>query len=376
MILQLSVENFKSINKRIIFSMVATHDELHDDYLKKVNNHFILPSSIIIGTNGAGKSNLFLALKYLQTLLKSGEISSFYPHKLSEKNQPTQIDVQFLVDNKRVFYGIDVVSNQVVNEFLYLFDDNEEKIIFDRDFENYGQNNFSEVIKKHSSSNKILLSLLNQFSNDEFVKKVYNFLTEQIVIVSTNEHEEFDLFQQSVKTFKKDKNQLMITELLSNVNIGIKKFYLKNDKIIVSYENLELDLLEESTGTKKLFSLLVLLNEILKNGKIIIFDELEKNLHLALIKYFIYLFNEKSINSKNAQLIFTTHNSSLLDLSTFRRDQVWFMEKNLKEMNTECYSLYNILNVEQNENIEKGYILGKYGATFKFIQGGVGIYEK
>ncbi len=376
MILQLSVENFKSINKKVIFSMVATNDELHRDYIIEESNHKVLPSSIIIGTNGAGKSNLFLSLKHLQTLLIAGEVSSYYPHKLNEINRPTQIDIQFIMNNKRVFYGIDFTNDQVVNEFLYLFDDDSEVTIFDRDLENYEQNAFDEIIKKHSSGKKVFLSLLNQYCDDEFIKSVYNYLTNQVVIISSYEHEEVDLFQQSVDMFKENNDMIMVTKLLSNIDIGIKKFYLKDNQIIVNYDNMELNLVEESIGTKKLFTLLVLFNEILTNGKIIIIDEFEKNLHLAIIKYFINLFNEKSINTNNAQLIFTTHNSSLLDLSIFRRDQIWFMEKNLKGMNTECYSLYNIMNVSQNENIEKGYILGKYGATFKLNKYGVGIYEE
>jgi len=377
MLLQLSVENFKSIHEQVIFSMSATKDELHENYKRVHNDYRVLPSSIIMGTNGAGKSNLFLAIKYLQLLLKEDNKDiPVYPHLLSEDNKPTQIDVQFIIDERRIVYGIDVLYNQVVSEFLYIFDHNKQIIIFEREDENYQFNplyedKFNNINKKYGSQSNLFLSILSQFSDVSIIYQTYLFLTKNIKVLLSIPTEEESLFHQSIDTFKDLDNQNLIQQLMTKLDIGIIGFEYKKDELMIKYENMEINLLEESTGTKKLFTLLVILSEALNEGKVVLIDELEKHLHHALVQYFINLFNDVKINNKNAQLIFSTHDSSLLDLNQFRRDQIWFMEKNLKTMSTVCYSLYNIKDVKLTEDVKKGYILGKYGATYHFKHGGV-----
>lgn len=380
MLLQLAVENFKSIQKPIVFSMLATKDELHEIYKRQLSDYMVLPTAIIMGTNGAGKSNLFLAIKYLQSLLKNDEdIIPVYPHLLSEKEKPTQIDVQFMIDGKRAVYGVDVSSNQVVSEFLYVFEKDQLVVIFEREDDNYQFNQsyeiiFSEICQKYGSNQKLLLPLLNQYTDINMINQTFHFLTEDLVVILAKKTD--DNILEAIEKFKVLENHKPINELLKKIDIGIKSFEVKNDEIMVIYENMNIKLSDESTGNQKLFSLLVLLDDALTKGKVIIFDEFEKHLNHALVQYFIHLFNDVNINNKNAQLIFSTHHTSLLNLSQFRRDQVWFMEKNLKTMTTECYSLYNIEDVNINENIEKGYILGKYGATYQFKHGGVKINGK
>ena len=130
----------------------------------------------------------------------------------------------------------------------------------------------------------------------------------------------------------------------------------------ILYEEFETDLIsEESTGIKKLFGLLCPFIDIMVNGKVLVCDELESNLHesllFGLVKQFI-----TTHGSKPAQLIFTTHETGLLNLDLFRRDQIWFAENKSSDRSTDLFSLTEIKNVRKDENFGKGYIAGKYGA--------------
>ena len=130
----------------------------------------------------------------------------------------------------------------------------------------------------------------------------------------------------------------------------------------VIYDHFETDLLtEESVGIKKLFEVICPIIDIIQNGKILICDEFEMGLHESIVHYIIETFH-KAKQDKFAQLIFTTHDTSLLDTDIFRRDQIWFTEMKRQERATDLYSLAEIKNVRKTENLEKGYISGKYGA--------------
>ena len=122
-----------------------------------------------------------------------------------------------------------------------------------------------------------------------------------------------------------------------------------------------LDLNEESLGTKQLFWLSPILKEVFGKGKTMVIDELDRSLHPFLVQFLVELFHTPEINQTNAQLIFTTHDTTLLSLDTFRRDQIYFVEKDPYTAATELYSL-DEFSVRKNENIEKGYLLGRYGA--------------
>ena len=130
----------------------------------------------------------------------------------------------------------------------------------------------------------------------------------------------------------------------------------------VVYEKFETDLMtEESSGIRKLFEIVCPIIDILQKGKILICDEIEYGLHESIVQYIVKSFNKVNKDSA-AQLIFTTHDTSLLDLSIFRRDQIWFTQLN-EDRATDLYSLLEIKNVRKSENISKGYVDGKYGAV-------------
>ena len=132
-------------------------------------------------------------------------------------------------------------------------------------------------------------------------------------------------------------------------------------KHIIDNNLYEFDILEESLGTQVVFSLIPVIKDALDNGKILVIDEFDKSLHPFIIKYIVEIFNDKEVNKNNAQLIFNTHDTNLLDLELLRRDQIWFAEKNIKDGACSIYPLDDF-SVRKNENVLKGYLLGRYGA--------------
>lgn len=376
MLIQLSIENYRSIKDPITISMLASLDPLHQIYVRKNANLALLPTSLIIGTNGAGKSNVFKAVKYLQALLK-GDIKEVkvFPHFSSKVDEPTRIDLQFTIANKRYMYGVDLGKNEVKSEYLYVVEQNKEKILYLKDGNNYQYDEslnvtFKQVLDKIGQE-KLLLPLLVNYDDNEIIKKVYKYLTENVIVIMSETEDEVEIYNEALQDFKQMGVEAEINHYLDDIEIGINAFVKRDDDVYVRYYNGEISINEESRGVKKIFTLLVLINKVLKEGKVLLFDEFEKHMHQAFIKYFINLFNDPLINTNNAQLLFSAHNTTLLDLRVFRRDQIWLMDKNLKTMATVCYSLYEIEDVLENENIELGYLLGKYGATYEFKHGGV-----
>ena len=135
-----------------------------------------------------------------------------------------------------------------------------------------------------------------------------------------------------------------------------------------------LTLEEESVGTQIIFSLIPFIADTIENNKILIIDELDKSLHPFLVHYIVETFNNTDTNKTNSQLIFNTHDTNLLDLNILRRDQIWFTEKNNETGESELYALSDF-SVRKSENIEKGYLLGRYGAV-PFIKNDINIWEE
>ena len=122
-----------------------------------------------------------------------------------------------------------------------------------------------------------------------------------------------------------------------------------------------LSLAEESLGTQQLFFLAPLLRQTFEKGKVLVVDEIDRSLHPFIVKFLVNLFRNPKINTNGAQLIFTTHETTLLSLDTFRKDQVYFTEKDAETGVTDLYSL-DEFSVRKTDNIGKGYLLGRYGA--------------
>lgn len=401
MLLEFKCSNYKSIRNEISLSMFATKDIACEETLLKLNDKRILPTSVIYGANGAGKTSIIDAIKYMKFLIKNSrefEPNSKIPtfsHKLNASTNTT-LDIQFIHQETKFAYGFIVNENEVVEEYLYHFKNNKQAKIFEREGSNYEYGKtYSQSLKAIeqivAKPNKLFLSVAAVWGKIEDIEKAFNYFNKEIVINSNFNSNNWLVF--TLEMINKDVNfKKKFIALLNKLGVAIKDIeiivdengieneklfklfseeaimMLKNNNksiiktVLVKYDNMILDLKEESKGVQKLFELGGPILDILMNGKILIYDELETSLHAIITETLISLFKNKDFNTNNAQLIFTTHDTNLLDLNMFRKDEIWFVEKDIETFSTDLYSLSDLKNIRQNENIEKGYIKGKYGA--------------
>ena len=391
MLLEFSCSNFKSIKEKVTFSAIATDNIKNEKYLKKFDDFRVLHTSVIYGPNGAGKSNIFKGIGFMRDLViksrenRPGEVLKQPTHKMAH-DKKSEFNMQFIINNIRYAYEFVLKDNLVDEEYLYYFEDKNAVKVFEREEgevclgEKFEKNKvLLEIIENEIGDNKLLLSCIGDKSDIFEINNAFLFFKEYLVIQNND-----------VKTERKNCIKVMMeNEKMRELIISVFREFdsdLKDIKIESSGENLddkdirikfvydefETDLYkEESTGINKLFDLVLPIVESFINGKVMIVDEIELNLHRNIAYKIISLFNTHLPNNSD-QLIFTSHDISLLNLNLFRNDQIWFAQLG-KGRATELYSLVEIKNIRADENIAKGYIMGRYGAVPSFKNdGGVG----
>ena len=398
MLLEFQCSNHKSIKEKVYFSLIAGSDNTSEELLKKFGNFRVLRSAIIYGANGSGKSNFIDALAFMRGLVSNsinyqpGQAVFQARHKLTAEETPSEYSIQFVRNDIRYAYGFSVKQNLIEDEYLYYFPKGRQVKVFERSgMEIKPGDRYKNVFDVSISIlkvNRLFLSCAANYSNVKEIEEAFLFFNSDIVVYNPeiNNWTEYsiDLMQknerirkvfvdilQALGTGAKDvkvklekvkpadlPQELQLPDMLKNL-IGNQEANLVEAKVV--YDQFEVDLMtEESAGVKRLFQVICPMIDILNNGKILICDELEANLHEAVIYQIVQLFQYYK-KDKFAQLIFSTHDTSLLDTDLFRRDQVWFTQLN-KERATDLYSLVEIKNVRKSENLEKGYVSGKYGA--------------
>ena len=388
MLLEFSCSNFKSIKEKVTFSAIATDNIKNEKYLKKFDDFRVLHTSVIYGPNGAGKSNIFKGIGFMRDLViksrenRPGEVLKQPTHKMAH-DKKSEFNMQYIINDIRYAYGFVLKDNLVDEEYLYYFEDKNAVNVFERKEgevclgEKFEENKvLLEIIENEIGDNKLLLSCLGDKSDIFEINNAFLFFKEYLVIQNSD-----------VKTERKNCIKVMMeNEKMRELIISVFREFdsdLKDIKIESSGENLddkdirikfvydefETDLYkEESTGINKLFDLVLPIIESFINGKVMIVDEIELNLHRNIAYKIISLFNTHLPNN-SAQLIFTSHDISLLSLNLFRNDQIWFAQLG-KDRATELYSLVEIKNIRADENIAKGYIMGRYGAVPSFKNDG------
>lgn len=401
MLIQFKCENYRSIKEEVVFSMLATKDDTYAEKLLLFDKSIKINSvSAIYGANGSGKTNLIKAISYLNNLVSNSvnmqyqDLIPYFPHKLSLTGTPSSFEIQFIEEGVRYVYGVSLTEKAIIEEYLYYFPKGRQAKIFDRQPEGttYGEK-FKKLLldieENKVKENRLLLSTAASWCKLEEILNPFNYLRNKLVFYQgTHNNNWFDYTLENLEqnsTFKTHFIQLMreIGIDLIDVEVNsqwmqvlqedlprtmpdeIKKLLkdkqMKKSEVFIVYPTMKISLFEESLGVNKLFELIGPVIDILKDGEVLFFDELETSLHPNLVIHLVKLFLNSSTNPKGAQLIFTTHDTNLLDLSIFRRDQIWFVEKN-GSYSSDYYSLANLKNVRKDENIEKGYIMGKYGA--------------
>ncbi|NQY52295.1 MAG: ATP-binding protein [Campylobacteraceae bacterium] len=414
MLLQFSVNNYKSIKDTITFSMAtSSKDEGNSFHVRKYE---LLKSAVIYGANASGKSNFLKAMSFMSSIVlnKSKVIQStdklpHIPFRLSTETQDSSstFEIVCFINDIKYRYGFELDATTVYSEWLYADEKGKESKLFYREVEeehyvniNKFKEGYTFFDKKNSkiniSSNQLFIwkcdqndgeiskSILNWFSKFNFIDgmkqesysqysmnhmKDINFKNEIVSLVKTADIGIDDIVLEEEKMSSMAMNEMGLDATVQEQiekNGGITKISLntyhkqyneKNEEvgnIIFELEN------EESKGTRKFFSIAAPILNTLREGSILIIDELDASLHPMLTKHLIKLFHNDSINTKNAQLIFATHDTNLLNSSLFRRDQIWLTEKD-KYASTNIFSLAQFNDVRKTEDFEKQYIQGKYG---------------
>lgn len=414
MLIQFSVTNFLSFRDETVLSLSTNKDNSHSENLLSFKNERILPSVAIYGANAAGKSNLHKALTAAIIMIRNSnnlqvdQPLMVTPFLLDSKSRfdKTKFDFIYTYNDVKYEYGFVLDSNQVWEEYLYEYKSSKPSLIFERSeinkykFTTKTKSQLSQIVDKNTS-NKLFLATATSWNSD-LTRDAYMWFATMIDTYDSQNLEdlmytEFDRHQNnndsSLNTFmlhllkkadinisnfnyesiKREVNQLpfeLPPELQGLMNpIPSAKKVLEQRRIVTSHQVVEngekkeypLNYFDESNGTKRLFTYGPVLKNALENGRTIIIDEIDNALHPAMTKSLIEMFQNPNINKNNAQLIFNTHEISLLDLNLFRRDQIYFVEKNNKTGVSDLYSL-DEFSPRKSENIQKGYLQGGYGA--------------
>lgn len=420
MLVQFSIRNFKTFKEKVVLNLVASNYDKDTRESENVTTDVdfglrILKSAVVYGANASGKSKIMEALMFMRDFViqsskdsQKGDAINVDPFRLETQSEidSSEFEVIFIFQKVMYRYGFEVTKEKVFSEWLYHKPKTKEIELFYREKQKFEihQRSFSKgstLVKEDLiRNNALMLSVAAQF-NDKTAGKVLEWFKRLGTISGLDEegYQGFTMGRTKSPTYKEQ-----ILELLKAADLGIKDITLEPLDISklpkqmpkelresiekqIKEENAEFisDVLtshrkfdsnknyvgdvqfsledEESSGTKKFFALTGPVLDTLENGSVLIVDELDSKLHPNLVCKIVSLFNSGELNPRNAQLIFNTHDTNLLSSGLFRRDQIWFTEKD-KYGASKLFSLADFKSeVRKSENFEDNYIRGKYGAV-------------
>lgn len=411
MLIEFRVKNFRSLRDEQVLSLVASKDNTLADTHTLATGVKAAPSLVcsaaIYGANSGGKSNLIKALQYMRgvvmesaTVIQPGQTYAVQPFRLDAESasQPTEFEVTFIVDGVRYQYGFAMTAQRIVSEHLLVYKAFKPQRWFERHFEEGtgkdaydfgpGLKGPKNLWEGATRPNALFLSMAVQL-NSEILRPVFDWFAGGLVIF--NEQAQLSP-QVSIQMLKQAEGRKQICDFLSAADISIADievvtrkvpgqavhFDLVAGKTEVRTEEMEehqlrfshvteqgkavFELMDESSGTRNLLFLTGPVMDILRKGLTLVIDELDTSLHTLLVRELVRLFHRPEVNTGGAQLIFTTHDTSLLDApGLFRRDQVWFVEKD-RDQASALVSLCEF-SPRKNEALERGYLMGRYGAV-------------
>ncbi|WP_244283574.1 AAA family ATPase [Flavobacterium hercynium] len=350
----------------------------------KNKDYYALTSAAIYGPNASGKSNIIKALGDFREYVRNSTdnkpneaISLYEPFKLSEKSlrNPSFFSIDMLIGNVLYTYSIEVFEKEVIKESLFFYPKGLKVKVFERNRQEFykgnGYEGIFETIKQRTTENQLFLSKA-AVENIEIAKSVYERIS--MVLVFTTDVFHSDRFNRTAnkhifsdfegKSLILNLSKSLIQKLDTQVidfqeKDGVIKTIHLNDK----NERIEFEFSDESSGTQRAISFSPLIFMALKYGDTIVADEFERSLHPEIAQYILSLFNDPEVNTKGAQFIFATHDTTLLSPeNNLRRDQINLVEKNSKG-ETELYTVSDIKGIRGDGNFEKWYIEGRLGAV-------------
>lgn len=398
MLIRFSFKNFKSFKDENCLDMEATSLKEHEYNVAKTDSTEILKVSAIYGANASGKTNVLQAFSYMKKrILVSDDSKVNSP--IDEENiysfmindNPISLEVEILAKNNKIYkYGFDILKDKIISEWLYEKRINKFYEIFERNNNNVqimkvknklfdlanidDKSLFLKSFRAIDKSNEDFNSVYEWFMNSNYLDlgdpKFEDALNKRISLRIVEDEKYRSELLAFIKTFDATIDSINISpsslEEIKNTN-GVVKV-----ELVHNYEDGKkaLPISLESNGTMKMFHLFDFFMDALKNGMVLFVDELDAKLHPLLTRYIINLFHNSEKNIGNGQLIYSTHDTVNLNKETFRRDEIWFAEKD-KNGISEIYSLSDYIMEDENGNARKvrndatynkDYLTGRYGA--------------
>lgn len=424
MLVEFRVKNFRSFKEEQVLSMVASNDNsLPDNCIEVEGGKLRLLKTVgIYGANASGKSNLIKAMKVMSDWLrvstsekaeKEIPVSPFlFDEEYSKK--PSEFEITFIHDNIKYQYGFTATKICILEEWLYAYPKGRAQTWFNRYLDNktntavikpggHLKSDWKNLSKK--TKNKYLFLSVAEQWNDEQLTPVHTWLSYllRIVVVGIDLNLVTTYSLVNAKKNKSKDNDLLrfFVSMMQSADFGVTGVDLKVDetideeynlgiiaddltdeekehsleefkkllnlKVMLMHKNTTtgmnvlLPLEEESLGTQRYYQFIGPIYQMVNQGLTVCFDELERSLHPLLSRHIIEFIQNPKINKTDSQLIFTTHDTTLLDSDLLRRDQIYFTEKD-ESGATQLLSMYDYKNVRKNEAMQKGYLAGRYGA--------------
>lgn len=407
MLIEFRVANFRSLKDEQVLSMVASPKrELVEENTFRTGVpglDRLTRSAVVYGSNAAGKTNLLRAFQFMQSLIvnsatrQEGVPLPYAPFKLSDRSrrEPSRFEISFIDRGVRYEYGFSSDAERVHSEWLIAYPQGRPQRWFERNYDSKKRKFGWYISQKLKGSarlwrdatrpNALFLSTAIQLNSDQ-LRPVFQWFQKRAVVVGVGP----SLFNQGLtyKLLQDEKAKQKLLQFVHAADFGIADVILRKQQMssvgeapilpsgpdgppmllrvssfhesIDNGKRVEFDLGEESNGTQILLKSAGAWLNVLENGEVLFVDELDTSLHPHMTRFLIKLFHNQTTNRNKAQLIFTTHDTSLLDSELFRRDQVWFIEKDEKSR-SRLYPLTDF-SPRKDEALERGYLRGRYGA--------------
>mgnify|MGYP001191708302 CR=1 FL=1 len=419
MLLEFRVKNFRSLRDEQVLSLVASKDaSLADTNTVETGLNAaprLLSSAAVYGANASGKSNLIKALQYMRgvvvesaTVVKPGQTYAVQPFRLDTASaaKPTEFEVTVILSGVRHQYGFAMTQQRIVSEHLLVYKAFKPQRWFERHYDpssgkdiyefGTGLKGAKTLWENATRSNALFLSMAAQL-NSEALRPLFDWFASSLVVF--NEQARLNP-QVSIEMLKQPGGRKRICDFLTSADISIAdievvtrkvpgqtvhfdvaagKSELRSEEIeehqlrfshTTDHGTAVFDLMDESNGTRNLLFLAGPVLDILEKGQTLVIDELDTSLHTLLVRELVRLFHRPDVNTGGAQLIFTTHDTSLLDApDLLRRDQIWLVEKD-NEQASHLIALAQF-SPRKNEALERGYLIGRYGGI-PLVRGDIG----
>lgn len=407
MLLEFRVRNYRSIRDEQALTLIASGDkELATTHLAPTglkSAPHALRTAVVYGPNASGKSSLLRALDYLRavvaesaTVIQPGQTYNVQPFKLdaASARQPTEFEITFLLSGVRHQYAFSMTAQRIVSESLLVYRSSKPTQLYSRQHVEGDRYDYEfstyltgprKLWQESTRPNALFLSMAAQL-NSEQLGPVFNWIVRSITFLPAGATVRPDF---TTAMLESEQGRASIREFLSAADIsiadvqavprkgmraqwvigagGLQASQEEREFLVPVFEHstpngsAKFELHDESEGTQRLYGLIAPVLDCLRDGRVLVVDELDSSLHTLLVRRLITMFQTPELNPNGAQLIFSTHDTSLLDHTLFRRDQIWFTEKDADQA-TRLYPLTDF-SPRKQEAWERGYLAGRYGAV-------------